>query len=214
MDSYFSIQDMAEGEYKEKGSKFIAYAMPVENEQDVYLHLAEIKSQHPKARHWCYAYRLGLTGEQHRANDDGEPSGTAGKPIFGQILSAAVSDVLIVVVRYFGGTKLGASGLIHAYKTAAGEAMQNAKLLEKVLKSSYQLTFPTAESGHVFHVLKSLELEIDEAIYGENVILPFKVRLSDEEILLQKLKALLWKCPVEQALKTETWEPFVLEKIL
>lgn len=213
MDSYFSIQGLSEGGYKEKGSKFLAYAIPVEKEEDVSIHLTEIKSRHPKARHWCYAYRLGLQGDLHRVNDDGEPSGTAGKPIFGQILSAGVSDVLILVVRYFGGTKLGASGLIHAYKTAAGAAMQNAILREKVLKSSFELTFPAAESGLVFHVLKSLDLEFDEAIYGETVILPFKIRLSDEKNLLPRLKALLWKCPVEQALKTDTWEPFVLQKL-
>src|SRR5690606_4907513 len=146
-------------------------------------------------------------------NDDGEPSGTAGKPILGQLLSFEVSDVLAVVVRYFGGTKLGASGLIHAYKTATADALVNGEKIEKILKAKYKLIFPAAELGHVFHVMKTLDLEFAEPEYGEEVQLAFFIRLSEEMNTLVRLKSLLWKCPSEQATETEDWSPYKLEKL-
>jgi len=127
IDQYYSIKDSTEGQYKEKGSKFISYAYSVTSEEQVGERLEEIRNLHHKARHHCYAYKIGVDGNRYRANDDGEPGGTAGKPILGQLHSYKVTDVLVIVVRYFGGTKLGASGLIKAYKEAAKDALFIAK---------------------------------------------------------------------------------------
>ena len=129
--TYHTLAAPAEAEFKDKGSRFIAYAYPVRSAEDVKNHVERQRQAHHKARHWCYAYRLGTDGLQFRANDDGEPSGSAGRPILGQIDSFAVTDTLIIVVRYFGGTLLGVPGLIHAYKTAAAEALKAAEVIEK-----------------------------------------------------------------------------------
>jgi uncharacterized YigZ family protein len=212
-DSYISIGGPASGEYKEKGSKFLAYAYPMNQEEEMPGILAAVKSEHPKARHYCYAYRLGLAGDIFRINDDGEPSGTAGKPIHGQLLSFEVSDVLVIVVRYFGGTKLGASGLIHAYKTAAFEALQTASKVEKILTNHYKLTFSMSETGHVFHVMKTLNIPVSDTLFDENAVLTIGIRLSREKMLLDELKAKLLRIPVEQAKTTTHWAPFILEKI-
>ena len=132
-DKYQTIANPAEGFFKDRGSKFIAYAYPVDSESDWQERLAEVRQLHPKARHWCYAYRLGTDGNNFRANDDGEPSGTAGKPILGRIDSFELVNVMVVVVRYFGGTLLGASGLIHAYKEATADALKGAEIIEKTV---------------------------------------------------------------------------------
>ena len=153
-DSYQTIASPSEGEYKEKGSKFLAYAYPMDAESDLDGFIASLRDIHPKARHYCYAYKLGLDGTRFRANDDGEPSGTAGKPIYGQILSFGLTNVCIIVIRYFGGTKLGASGLIHAYKEASKAALDNAAIIEKYLYISYQLTFGYDHMGHIMNALK------------------------------------------------------------
>ena len=118
IDSYITLAEACVGEYKEKGSKFIAYGYPFDDESELEVILGELKAIHPKARHYCFAYKIGVDNNRYRTNDDGEPSGTAGKPIYGQILSNGLTNIAIVVIRYFGGTKLGASGLIHAYKEA------------------------------------------------------------------------------------------------
>lgn len=128
-DSYLSIAAPSEGLYKEKGSKFMAFAYPVEEEEQAKEIIADLKKEYFDARHHCYAYRIGHTGDQWRMNDDGEPSSTAGRPIFGQLLSNELSDILVVVVRYFGGIKLGVPGLIRAYKSATADAIANAEIV-------------------------------------------------------------------------------------
>lgn len=129
--TYRTIASPAQSEFKDKGSRFIAFAYPVRTAEEVKQYVDSLRNEHYKARHWCYAYRLGTDGMQFRANDDGEPSGSAGRPILGQIDSAELTDILVVVVRYFGGTLLGVPGLIHAYKTVTAEALKSAEVVEK-----------------------------------------------------------------------------------
>ncbi|MEY3320988.1 MAG: family er yigZ [Bacteroidota bacterium] len=134
---YKTILKTGYGEYRDRGSKFIAHSFPIEKQDQINIHLEEIRKLHGKASHYCYAWRLGLDGLQYRANDDGEPSGTAGKPILGQIDSAELTNTLVVVTRYFGGTLLGTSGLINAYRNAAALAIENAEIIEKELSDYY-----------------------------------------------------------------------------
>lgn len=129
--TYKTIASTTQAEFKDKGSRFIAFAYPIQTLEEVKQYVSILREEHHKARHWCYAYRLGVDGTQFRANDDGEPAGSAGRPILGQIDSAGLTDVLVIVVRYFGGTLLGVPGLIHAYKTAAAEALTVAEVIEK-----------------------------------------------------------------------------------
>ncbi|MCF7528933.1 IMPACT family protein [Neisseria lisongii] len=139
VETYKTIAAAQIAEFKDKGSRFIAFAYPVETVAEVKQYVDALREQHHKARHWCYAYRLGVDGMQFRANDDGEPSGSAGRPILGQIDSADLTDVLVVVVRYFGGTLLGVPGLIHAYKTATAEALSLVEVLEKNIEKTVWL---------------------------------------------------------------------------
>ncbi len=206
-DTYQILSASSEGEYKEKGSKFLAYAYPVRSVEDVEYYQAEVKDMHPKARHFCYAYRIGIEGDIYRANDDGEPSGTAGKPIHGQLLSHDVSDALIVVVRYFGGTKLGASGLIHAYKTAAHEALEVGELINRVLSDIYRLTFDYGEMGHVINVTKSLNLNITNKTFETIPFIEIEVPRSKIEQSLIDLKAKLLQISTDQ-IDEETTVPF------
>ncbi|WII93682.1 IMPACT family protein [Kingella negevensis] len=137
--TYKTLSAPIQAEFKDKGSRFIAYAYPVLTADDVKKHVDDLRQEHHKARHWCYAYRLGTDGNQFRANDDGEPSGSAGRPILGQIDSFELTDVLVVVVRYFGGTLLGVPGLIHAYKTSTQIAFQAAEIVEKNIEKTLYL---------------------------------------------------------------------------
>ena len=166
-DTYHTIAAPAEGLYKEKGSKFLAFAYPVHNTDEVKQHLEALRKEYFDARHHCYAYILGPTKEVYRANDDGEPSGTGGRPIHGQLLSADLTDTLVVVVRYFGGILLGASGLANAYKTAARDAITNATIIEKTIDAAPQpgvqprlpprhLRAPVAERPCLRHPLQAL----------------------------------------------------------
>ena len=188
----------AEGEYKEKGSKFLAYAYPISSIEDFVFYMEEVKSMHPKARHLCYAYRLGIGGDIYRANDDGEPSGTAGQPILGQLLSQDVSDTLVVVVRYFGGTKLGASGLINAYKTAAFDALSTANKMDKVLSDQFRLTFEYGEMGHILNVIKSLGLNIIEKVFETNPYIVIEIPKSQVINKIVQLKSKLLQVSEEQ----------------
>lgn len=178
MSTYKTISKNTEGLYKEKGSKFIAYGARVENEAEAKVFLEKIKKEHPTARHHCYAYRFGPNGEPYRANDDGEPSSTAGKPILGQLLSSEVSDAMIIVVRYFGGTKLGASGLITAYKSAAADALANANVIEVTEQSKFKVSFNYAFTGEVMRFLSSVEAQIIDEEHRENYELTFSVSLE------------------------------------
>lgn len=147
-------------EFKDRGSKFLAYAYPVINTDDVKEKLQLLKKEHPKAVHHCYAYRIGTDGLQFRANDDGEPSGSAGKPILGQIDSIGITNILVVVVRYFGGTLLGVPGLINAYKTATHDALQQSVLTEKWIEQKVTIQFDYPVMGEVMYLLRQCEATI------------------------------------------------------
>ena len=157
-DTYRTIKGPSEGLYKEKGSKFLAFAFPVRTLDEVKSHLERLRKEYFDARHHCYAYTIGPSKEAWRANDDGEPSGTGGRPIYGQLLSADLTDTLVVVVRYFGGILLGASGLANAYKTAARDAIEHAEIIEKTIDIRYRLQFEYALMNDVMRIIKEFNL--------------------------------------------------------
>jgi uncharacterized YigZ family protein len=161
-DLFKTIQAPAEGIYKEKGSKFLAFAYPIDQEDQVKDLLGIIQKKYHDARHYCYAWRLGPDKTRYRLNDDGEPSGTAGKPIYGQIVSRDLTDVLVVVVRYFGGTKLGVSGLIRAYRTAASEALDQSMIIECKVIDHLKLEFSYGQMNTVMKLIKDNHLEIED----------------------------------------------------
>jgi uncharacterized YigZ family protein len=159
-DSYLTVKQPAQGQYKDKGSKFIGYIYPIQSAEDVKGILAELKAEHPKARHICWALRLSTDRSVFRVNDDGEPSGTAGKPILNTLLSANLTQVCIAVVRYFGGTLLGVPGLIHAYEEASLAAIKEAEIIEKTLKDRYQIHVPYTQLNKVMKILKEENITI------------------------------------------------------
>ncbi|MGZ3864537.1 MAG: IMPACT family protein [Bacteroidia bacterium] len=187
-DRYFTIQGASEGLYKEKGSKFIGYAFPVSSEREIKDHISELKKVHHSARHWCYAYRLGADKKLFRANDDSEPSGTAGKPILNQLISADLTNVLIVVVRYFGGTLLGTGGLITAYKSAAAEALSQAEIVTKFITEDHLVIFETGKTNEVMRRLKEADAEIINHSFNTQNEIIFSVRSSLAEKLLHHFK--------------------------
>ena len=175
-DIYKSISSRGEGLYKDNGSRFIAFAIHVETEDD--------------ARHHCYAYRLGADGSTWRSSDDGEPSGTAGRPILGQIDSAGLSDILVVVVRYFGGIKLGVPGLIRAYKSATADALSNAPVCEKIAGSWYRINFSYDAMPQVMKVIKDLDLPQRERDFGADCRMEVRVRDSLKEEFLERTNSI------------------------
>lgn len=178
-DVYLTLAAPAQGLYKEKGSKFIAFAYPVENEAQIKEHIEALRKEYYDARHHCYAYVLGNKQEIYRLNDDGEPSSTAGKPIYGQILSAGLTNILVVVVRYFGGIKLGTSGLITAYKTATADALARASIQQKVVMRQYELHFPYEQMNQVMRIVKELHLQVKGQTSDNECRMLVCVRLSD-----------------------------------
>ena len=186
-DAYRSIAARSEGLFKDNGSRFIALAYPVETEEEVKEIVAGLKKEYHDARHHCYAYRLGYKGDRFRANDDGEPSGSAGRPILGQIDSMGLSDILVVVVRYFGGIKLGIPGLIRAYKTSTADALAQAEVIDKVAGKTFHVTFYYLSMNAVMKVLKELGLTASSQDFGLACALDVRVRLSLEEIFRKKL---------------------------
>jgi len=189
-DTYKTIEGSAEGLFKDKGSKFIAYMHPISSEEEVKDILQVIKKEHFSARHHCYAYRLGNFGNVYRANDDGEPSGTAGKPIYGQLLSNDLTNVLIVVVRYFGGTLLGVSGLINAYKNAAADAIQNAVLITRIIEDQFLVTFDYPLQNVVMKIIKDEQLDIVNSEFGLDCRLTLNVRLNKGEMVMKKFQSI------------------------
>ena len=185
-DTYRTISSNYEGSYKEKGSKFIAFAIPSENEVEVKQHLEKIRKQYHDARHHCYAYRLGADKSAQRMNDDGEPSGTAGRPIFGQILSNDLTNILIVVIRYFGGTKLGVSGLINAYRTATKEALGNAKIITKTINDIYEIDFKYDRMNNVMKIVKDDALDMLESRFEMDCSIKFAVRKKFSQSVYDK----------------------------
>ena len=186
-DAYRSIAARSEGLFKDNGSRFIALAYPVETEEEIRDIVAGLKKEYHDARHHCYAYRLGYKGDRFRANDDGEPSGSAGRPILGQIDSLGLSDVLVVVVRYFGGIKLGIPGLIRAYKTSTADALAQAEVVEKVAGKTFRVTFGYLSMNAVMKVLKDLGLQPSAQDFGLDCSLDVRVRLSLESDFREKL---------------------------
>lgn len=188
-DTYKTIIGVAEGIYTEKRSKFIAIAIPVHTVEEIKQHLDIYQKKYYDARHVCYAYMLGHERKDFRANDNGEPSGTAGKPILGQINSNGLTDILIVVVRYFGGIKLGTSGLIVAYKAAAAEAIANATIIEKTVDDEIAVAFEYPFMNDVMRIVKEEEPEILEQSYDIDCLMKLRIRRS----MMGKLRARLEK---------------------
>ncbi len=186
-DTYNSIGSPSRGLYKDQGSRFISFAYPVETEAQVKELVDSLKKEYHDARHHCFAYRLGLDGSRYRMNDDGEPSSTAGRPILSQIDSAGLSDVLVVVVRYFGGIKLGVPGLIKAYKTAAQDALAQAAKVEKTAAVSYHIEFDYMNMDSVMRTLKDMDIPQSGQNFGQLCSMDIRVRLSQQEELTKRL---------------------------
>jgi uncharacterized YigZ family protein len=189
-DEYRTIKNEASGLYKEKGSKFIALAFPVEEEETVKRKLEEVRKQYHDARHHCYAYRLGYSGNNYRINDDGEPSGTAGKPIFGQIMSKEMTNVLVIVVRYFGGTKLGVSGLINAYRTAARDALEQASAVKKTVNDCYRVLFDYPVMNAVMRIVKEYKLDLVKQEFEMKCMLVYSIRREKSPEVFEKFSKL------------------------
>ncbi len=187
-DTYHTIDGPAEGEFRDRGSKFLAYAFCVNSQEEWQSRLEEVRKAHPKARHHCFAYRIGIDGNNYRANDDGEPSGTAGRPILGQIDSFGLTNVLVVVVRYFGGTLLGTSGLIQAYKGSAADALQKAAIVEKIVMARFRLRFDYQWLSQVMNAVKKLDVQIDNQHFGDTAFIDISIRKSEITIALDYLK--------------------------
>lgn len=179
-DSYKILTKPSEGTYSELRSKFLAFAIPVRTAEEAMEQVAKYQKEYFDARHVCWAYRLGPEGEEYRSNDNGEPSGTAGKPILGQMVSADVSDLIILVIRYFGGVKLGTSGLIVAYRTAAAEALAAAEYDERLVEKELKLTFGYEHMNMVMRMVKDLQPRIVAQDYKDNgdIVMTIAIRLS------------------------------------
>lgn len=188
MEVYFTIEKTATAEFKDRGSKFLAYAWPVRTVDQVKECLQEVKKEHPKATHHCFAYRLGTDGLQFRANDDGEPSGTAGKPILGQIDSKQLTDVLVVVVRYFGGTLLGAPGLINAYKMSTAMVLQLIPAVQKNVEAKYDLSFDYTILNDIMTVIKQQNCTVYRQELQLFCAMEIGIPKATEELTLLKLK--------------------------
>ena len=186
-DTYFTLKGNSEGFYKEKGSKFLAFAYVIQNEENVKERISELKKKYYDARHFCYAYMLGFNGEKYRANDDGEPGHSAGDPILGQIRSNELTNILIVVVRYFGGTKLGIPGLINAYKSAAAHAIENNLKIEKLILSELHIQFEYEQLNNVMKLVKDYDLKIILQKMEISCEMTLGVRLSLEQQVKARL---------------------------
>jgi uncharacterized YigZ family protein len=189
-DTYLTIEHQTEALFKDKGSKFLAFAYPVENDQQIKEILNHLKKEHHTANHHCYAYRLGADKLNIRANDDGEPNNTAGKPILGQIQSNDLTNILIVVVRYFGGTLLGVSGLINAYKNSAAEVIKVSAIIEKQILFNYTIQFYFEQLNDVMKLLKQLDCKITQQQFDNNCEISFSIRKANSEQCEEKLKKL------------------------
>ncbi len=187
-DSYLTIAAPAEAYNRERSSKFLAYAYPVTNEEEIREALEALRKRYFDATHHCYAWRLGPQGELFRANDDGEPSGTAGRPILGQLLSAQVTNCLVVVVRYFGGTKLGVPGLIAAYKEATQEVLAVSEIVERTVDDLITIHFPYIVMNDVMKAVKEEQPRIEEQLFDNHCTMRLRIRRSLSERLVGKLR--------------------------
>lgn len=187
-DTYLTIAAPSQAASRERSSKFLAYAYPVQSEEQIRNLLDALRRKYYDATHHCYAWRLGPTGRAFRANDDGEPSGTAGKPILGQLLSNNLTDCLVVVVRYFGGTKLGVAGLIAAYREAAAEAIAAAEVVERTVDRAVRVDFPYVAMNDLMRVIKEEQPRIEEQRFDNLCTMRLSIRESRAEALIEKLK--------------------------
>ena len=203
MDTYLTISSVSEALYKDKGSKFYAFAYPVQTVEQIKEILAEKRKEYYDARHVCYAYMLGYERNVFRANDDGEPSGTAGRPILGQINSSNLTDILIIVVRYFGGTLLGTSGLIQAYKTSAAEAIAAATIEERIVEKTFVSKFGYQDLNAVMRIIKDFDLAIVNQIQEMDCTLYFRIRLSDIDRVRDRFDKLDFVSFEEDIIETE-----------
>jgi len=186
LDTYKTIlKPSPEVLFKDKNSKFYGYAFPVKNEDEVKLNIDNLKKQHHAARHWCYAYQIGEEDFKFRANDDGEPSNSAGLPIYGQIQSYNVTNILIVVARYFGGVKLGVGGLINAYRTAAQMALEASKIKELTINIDYLISFDYKNMNKVMRIIKDKNLNIENKKMELDCQITISVRKKDSEMIFQ-----------------------------
>lgn len=172
---------------KEKGSKFIGFTFPVNDETELKKSLEKIREEHPKATHHCYAFRLGMKGENYRANDDGEPSGSAGLPIYNQLLAHNITNVLVIVVRYYGGTKLGVSGLVKAYKESAKITLEEAEMITKELESDIEITFTFNQQNQIFTLLNKFDGRIQDFLSDEQCVIKAKIKTSQKESISEQL---------------------------
>ncbi|RYF78645.1 MAG: YigZ family protein [Cytophagaceae bacterium] len=186
-DTFRTLASPTVGEFRDRGSKFLAFAYPISSEADTRTYLDALRTQHPKAVHHCYAYRLGLDRNNYRANDDGEPSGSAGRPILNALYSRDLTNVLVVVVRYFGGTLLGVPGLINAYKTATMAALDDAEVTEKTVNEIYQVRYPFEQMNDVMRLVKEQQLTVLKQDYDTACILDIEVRKSLVNTVLERL---------------------------
>lgn len=186
-DTYQTITQTSEGIFRDKGSKFIGYAYPIKLEADVKEIIAKLRSEHPKARHFCWALRLSPDRNVFKLNDDGEPSGTAGRPILNSLLSADVTNILVVVVRYFGGTLLGVPGLINAYKSATVEALGANEIITKTVNDVYELEFEYLMMNDVMRIVKEEQLNIIKQDFNTYCSLTFEVRKANLNVVIKKL---------------------------
>ena len=187
-DLYRTVAAPAEAACRERSSKFLAWIYPVRTEEEIREHLEALRKRFFDATHHCYAWRLGPRGEAFRANDDGEPSGTAGKPILGQLLSNELTDCLIVVVRYFGGTKLGVPGLIAAYKESAAAAIEAAQIVERTVDRIVTVDFPYVAMNDIMRVVKELQSRIEEQTFDNLCTLRLTIRESRADLLEERLR--------------------------
>lgn len=187
-DTYKTIKAPIEGLFKDRGSKFLAYAYPIEHENEVKPLVDNLKKEHFKAVHHCYAYRLGLDRTNFRVNDDGEPSGTAGKPILNTLLSHDITNILVVVVRYFGGTLLGVPGLINAYKSATAEALTVAEVIEKTVNDVYNVSFEFVQMNDVMKLVKEFGLKIRNQTYDNQCTMELEFRKTLTNQVIGKLE--------------------------
>ena len=212
-DQYTSILAPTEGLYKDKGSKFIAYAYPVKTIAQIAQQLENIKKLHPKSRHLCYAWSLGNNGTLYRVNDDGEPSGTAGKPILGQIRSFGYSDILVGVVRYFGGTLLGASGLIQAYRESARDALSQTTAQQIFISDVFQITASYAFDKKITQLLPRYDAKVLQASYETDITWSIAVRQSVALSFLIAIKAAVGDMTTDQAAQTDTIPGLSIQKL-
>ena len=190
-DYYYTIERSASAEFKDRGSKFIAYAFPITDVADFKKQLQGLKEEHPKATHYCFAYRIGTDGNTFRSNDDGEPSGSAGKPILGQIDSKQLTDLAVIVVRYFGGTLLGVPGLINAYKTVTALALQTTPVIQKAIEINYRLQFDYTRMNEVMMIAKKYNCTVLDQQVELFCTMSIGIPKSNHELVVLKLKDVL-----------------------